>query len=148
MAWQLAAGGAVSFINFLIHAAVAALIMIATRHAAAATDDFHRFVQLTALLTVTIVALTCAHLVEISIWAAFYWLAGIDPADGIHVFEFAFENYTALGYGDAVPPPGQRLYGPITALNGLLLIGLSVFIIYEVMRMGEIEIGRVKRADE
>ncbi len=147
MVWQLIVGGAVSFINFLIHAATAGLIMIATRHAAAATDDFHRFVQLTALLTVTVVVLTFAHLIEISIWAMFYSLAGIDPGHGIHVFEFAFENYTALGYGDAVPPPGQRLYGPITALNGLLLIGLSVFIIFEVMRMGELEIRRIDRRD-
>jgi hypothetical protein len=142
MLWQLVAGGAVSFVNFLIHAAVAALVMVATRHVAAATDDFHRFVQVMTLLTVTIVALTIAHLVEISVWAAFYAIAEIDPGHGIHVFEWAFENYTALGYGDAVPPPGMRLYGPITALNGLLLIGLSVFIIFEVMRMGELEIGR------
>jgi hypothetical protein len=142
MLWQLLAGGAVSFVNLLIHAAVAALIMIATRHTAAATDDFHRFVQVMALLTVTIAALTLAHLIEIGIWALFYVHVGIDAGQGIHAFEWAFENYTALGYGDAVPPPGQRLYGPITALNGLLLIGLSVFIIFEVMRMGELEIGR------
>jgi len=145
MLWQLVAGGAISFVNFLIHAAVAALIMVTTRHAAAATDDLHRFVQLMTLLTLTIVALTIAHLVEISVWALFYSVAGIDPGQGIHAFEWAFENYTALGYGDAVPPPGLRLYGPITALNGLLLIGLSVFIIFEVMRMGEIEIRRKDR---
>jgi hypothetical protein len=142
MLWQLAAGGAVSFINFLIHAAVAAFIMVTTRHVAVATDDRHRFVQVMTLLTVTIVALTLAHVIEISIWAIFYSWIGADPGHGIHVFEWAFENYTALGYGDAVPPPGMRLYGPITALNGLLLIGLSVFIIFEVMRMGELEIGR------
>jgi hypothetical protein len=145
MLWQLVAGGAVSFVNLLIHAAVAALVMVATRHTAAATDDLHRFIQVMALLTVTIVALTAAHIVEISVWASFYVWAGIDPGHGIHAFEWAFENYTALGYGDAVPPPGLRLYGPITALNGLLLIGLSVFIIFEVMRMAELEIRRKDR---
>lgn len=145
MVWQLVAGGAVSFVNFLIHAAVAALIMVTTRHTASATDDFHRFFQITALLTVTIVALTLAHLIEISIWAGFYAIVGLDPGQGVGVFEFAFENYAALGYGDVVPPSDKRLYGPITALNGLLLIGLSVFIIFEVMRMGELEIGRIDR---
>ena len=55
-------------------------------------------------------------------------------------FEFAFENYTALGYGDAVAGGGYRLIGPITALNGLLLIGWSVAIIFEVMRMAEVQI--------
>jgi hypothetical protein len=35
-------------------------------------------------------------------------------------FEFAFENYTALGYGDALPADGNRLIGPITATMSLL----------------------------
>jgi hypothetical protein len=39
---------------------------------------------------------------------------------------------------------GNRLIGPITALNGLLLIGWSVAIIFEVMRMAEIQIARRK----
>ncbi len=65
-------------------------------------------------------------------------------------FEFAFENYTALGYGDALPEGSSRyrLLGPIMALNGLLLIGWSVAVIFEVMRMAEFEVGRrPKRAD-
>ena len=63
-------------------------------------------------------------------------------------FEFAFENYTALGYGNVVPSEGKRLIGPITALNGLLLIGWSVAIIFEVMRMAEVQIGRRDDKDE
>jgi hypothetical protein len=39
-----------------------------------------------------------------------------------------------------------RLIGPITALNGLLLIGWSVAIIFEVMRMAEVQIGRRSRS--
>ncbi len=54
-------------------------------------------------------------------------------------FEFAFENYTALGYGDATPPELWRLTGPITALNGLLLVGWSVAVIFEVMSMAEVK---------
>jgi hypothetical protein len=60
-------------------------------------------------------------------------------------FDFAFENYTALGYGDAVAAEGRRLVGPITALNGLLLIGWSVAIIFEVMRMAELHRTRLDR---
>ena len=67
-------------------------------------------------------------------------LAGI-TIPKVETFEFAFENYTALGYGDAVASGGWRLIGPITALNGLLLIGWSVAIIFEVMRMAEVQIG-------
>ena len=42
-----------------------------------------------------------AHVVEIAVWALVYALAGIET-EKAGSFEFAFENYTALGYGDAV----------------------------------------------
>ena len=54
--------------------------------------------------------------VEIAVWALLRcWPGSTAKADA---FEFAFENYTALGYGDAVAGSGKRLIGPITALNG------------------------------
>ena len=39
-------------------------------------------------------------------------------------------------------PVDDRLIGPITSLNGLLLIGWSVAVIFEVMRMAELQVGR------
>jgi hypothetical protein len=138
---QILAGGLVSFLNFGIHAVMTGLIVIATRHTAAATDDLHVFARVAALLLVTTIVLTFAHLVEIAVWAGFFNLAGITIKNAA-VFEFAFENYVALGYGDVVAGDGWRLIGPITALNGLLLIGWSVAIIFEVMRMAEIQIVR------
>jgi hypothetical protein len=138
---QIFAGGLVSLINFGIHAIVTGLIIVATRHTAAATDDLHVFVRVAALLMVTMLVLMIAHVAEISVWAGFFTFSGI-LLKNIDPFEFAFENYVALGYGDVVAGNGWRLIGPITALNGLLLIGWSVAIIFEVMRMAEIQIGR------
>jgi hypothetical protein len=146
---QLLAGGFVSFINFGIHALVTGVIIEATRRTAARTDHLHAFLRMIALLTVTMIGLMCAHVVEIGVWAVYYEWAGVAPASKVATaFEFAFENYTALGYGDPVPPEGKRLIGPITSLNGLLLIGWSVAIIFEVMRMAEVQIGRLDGRDE
>ena len=139
---QLLIGGLVSLANFAIHALMTGLIVVVTRHVAGRTDDLHVFMRLTALLTVTMIALMCAHVCEIGVWAVYYEFAGVAPRTATP-FEFAFENYTALGYGDPLPPEGKRLIGPITALNGLLLIGWSVAIIFEVMRMAEVQVGRV-----
>ena len=138
---QLLAGAAVSLINFGIHALFTAAIVAVTRHAAQVTSESGMFMRLTALLTVTMVALMCAHMAEIAVWAGYYAWSAIQ-IKGVTYFEFAFENYTALGYGDAVPPQGSRLIGPVTSLNGLLLIGWSVAIIFEVMRMAELQFGR------
>lgn len=147
----LAAGGLVSFLNFGIHALMTALVVVATRHTDSRTDHLHAFARLIALLAVTMLVLMIAHVMEIAVWATFYGLAGFPIQEtgtakfSGGYFEFAFENYTALGYGDALPPEQYRAIGPITSLNGLLLIGWSVAVIFEVMRMAELQFGRRSR---
>jgi hypothetical protein len=137
---DLLEGSLVSFVNFGIHAAMTGLIVVTTRRTAALTDHLGVFLRLTALLTVTMVVLMGAHVAEIVVWTQFYVWEGLVIRNADY-FEFAFENYTALGYGDAVAAD-RRLFGPVTALNGLLLIGWSVAIIFEVMRMAELQVGR------
>jgi hypothetical protein len=138
---ELFLGALVSFVCFGIHGVMTALIVFATHHTKARTNQHGMFARFAALLTVTMVVLMCAHIAEIGVWASYYLWAGI-RIQNADVFDFAFENYTALGYGDAVAIEGRRLVGPITALNGLLLVGWSVAIIFEVMRMAELQIGR------
>ena len=144
---QLLAGAGVSVVNFAIHAVITAGIVLATRHTANATGEMGMFVRLSSLLVITLLALMCAHLAEIAVWSGYYaWVAL--KLNNATFFEFAFENYTALGYGDALPIDGNRLVGPITSLNGLLLIGWSVAVIFEVMRMAELRFGRHKKTGE
>jgi hypothetical protein len=145
MLYQLVAGGIVSLVNFGLHAIITGIVVVAARHTAIATDDLHVFARVSALLMVTMIALMIAHSVEITVWALFYARHGIETAKA-NPFEFAFENYTALGYGDELPTAGFRLIGPITALNGLLLIGWSVAIIFEVMKMAEVHVARKDRS--
>ena len=97
---------------------------------------------------VAVTFLMFAHVAEIAVWAGFIDLMGIRIIN-VDAFEFAFENYTALGYGDALPKDVRyRLIGPIMALNGLLLVGWSVAVIFEVMRMAEFEVAkRPKRSN-
>ena len=139
MLWQLSYGAIVSLVNFGIHAVATGLIIEATRHTVRFTSAYHAFVRVASLLFVTMSALMCAHVVEIAVWAMHYNWIGLDVKAATN-FEFAFENYTALGYGDATPPELWRLTGPITALNGLLLVGWSVAVIFEVMRLSLIHI--------
>jgi len=118
--------------------------VVATRHTANLTDHLGSFFRLASLMLVTMIVLMCAHVGEIAVWTGYIKLAGITIKNA-EMFEFAFENYTALGYGDALPAEGRRLLGPIIALNGLLLIGWSVAIIFEVMKMADLQIAREKR---
>ena len=85
---------------------------------------------------------------EIGVWAIYYDCRRQPRRPSTDAFDFAFENYTALGYGEPGAARGKRLIGPITALNGLLLIGWSVAIIFEVMRMAEVQVARLDEKDE
>ena len=58
---QLLSGGLVSLVNFGIHAVMTGLIIVVTRHVAGKTDDLHVFMRVTALMTITVVVLTVAH---------------------------------------------------------------------------------------
>jgi hypothetical protein len=135
---------AVYLINFAIHAMVTGAIIVATRHCYSLTSDAGLFVRASSLLFITMVGLILAHLVEIGVWAGYFELVGLKVKHAT-VFEFVFENYTALGYGDALPENAPRLVGPVVSLNGVLLIGWSVAIIFEVMRMAELQFGRRDR---
>ena len=53
---------------------------------------------------------------------------------GTPLVYFAFGNYTTLGYGDLIPVEQWRLLGPMTALNGIMLIGWSTALIFDVLR--------------
>jgi hypothetical protein len=75
------------------------------------------------MMVVTLI-IAAGHLTEIVLWASALLAIG-----EISTFEKAIymsaENYTALGYGDIVLSHRWRLLGPLEAINGLLLFGLS-----------------------
>jgi hypothetical protein len=64
------------------------------------------------------------HLVEIALWALFYWWQECLP-DLESAFYFAGVTYTTVGYGDLVLPKQWRLFGPVEGLAGILMCGLS-----------------------
>jgi len=77
-------------------------------------------------------ALLAIHLVEIALWALFYWLRGCLP-DFESSLYFAGVTYTTLGYGDLVLPDRWRLLGPIEGLTGILMCGLSTGFFFAVL---------------
>lgn len=141
MLYQLVAGTIVSLLTFCIHGLFTVAIVAATRRVAERTHRRSLMRRLFGLFSITMTALMCAHVIEIAVWTAYYAWAGIQVKQ-VSLFEFAFENYTALGYGDVVADQEWRLTGPITSLNGLLLVGWSVAVIFEVLRMAELQFGR------
>jgi hypothetical protein len=129
---QLLVGGCVSVINIAIHALVMTILVWVAR-AASADNKSRPAVFLITVMISTVSVLMAAHAVEVFVWALAYLIVGVVSGKVGFVY-FAFVNYTTLGYGDILPVERWRLLGPITALNGVLLIGWSTAVIFEVLR--------------
>jgi hypothetical protein len=61
---------------------------------------------------------------------------------GTDLVYFAFGNYTTLGYGDVLPLEHWRVLAPMTALNGIMLIGWSTALMFAILRRAVPEIAR------
>jgi hypothetical protein len=64
------------------------------------------------------------HLLEIGVWAAFYWWVGALP-DLPSSMYFSAVTYTTTGYGDVVLTVDWRILGGVEALTGIVMCGWS-----------------------
>jgi hypothetical protein len=132
---QVVVGGSTSLINLIIHAVLLGAIVGTVRRLAISDSEVPRFLQYTLTIVATGTLLVAGHFTEVMLWAYTYAFVGAAPP-GTDLVYFAFGNYTTLGYGDVTPVPGWHLLGPLTALNGVLLIGWSTALIFEILRRG------------
>ena len=132
MALQFLVGGGISVINIMIHALITLTTIGVARRAGRQSTSRPRL-HLMAVMAITVLMLMLAHTAEIFVWSLAYAAVGAAPA-GSDLLDFAFVNYTTLGYGDVTPLKGWRLIGPMTAMNGILMFGWSTAVLFEVLR--------------
>jgi hypothetical protein len=72
------------------------------------------------------------HLIQMAQWAVAILMCR-ETSSFENAFYCSAQNYTALGYGDFVLSERWRLLGPLEAVNGLLLFGLSTAVMFAVM---------------
>jgi hypothetical protein len=132
MPLQFMVGGIVSVINIMIHALIT-LVTIGIARQAGLRHTSRPRSHLMTMMVVTALVLMIAHTVEIVVWSLAYALVGAAPS-GSNLLDFAFVNYTTLGYGDVTPLKEWRLIGPMTAMNGILMFGWSTAVLFEVLR--------------
>ncbi|MEN8132483.1 MAG: ion channel [Pseudomonadota bacterium] len=77
-----------------------------------------------AVIKGVMLLLVIGNLAQMAIWAALFMLLG-----EFQQFEAAFYhsavNFATLGYGDIVMSEQYKLLGPLEAVNGVLMIGVS-----------------------
>jgi hypothetical protein len=129
---QLIIGIAVSLANIAVHSIAMTGVILVFKRREAARDSFGYQLHLVILMIAVVAVLNAAHLIEVAIWASVYGLLGVGP-ENTNPFYFALVNFTTLGYGDAVPVARWQLIGPLTAMNGVLLLGWSTAAIFAVL---------------
>ena len=68
--------------------------------------------------------LVLGNLAQLSIWAGFFLFLGEFSNFHDAVYHSAV-NFATLGYGDIVMSEEHRILGPLEAINGVLMIGVS-----------------------
>jgi len=85
-----------------------------------------------AVMMIVSLVTALVHLTQIALWALAILMCG-ETSTFANAFYFSAQNYTALGYGDFILSEPWRLLGPLEAINGLLLFGLSTAVMFAVM---------------
>jgi hypothetical protein len=68
--------------------------------------------------------LVVGNLAQVAIWALlFLWLG--EFGEFAEAFYHSMVNFATLGYGDFVMSEERKLLGPLEAVNGVIMIGLS-----------------------
>lgn len=75
-------------------------------------------------LLVAMLIMMLGNFLQIMLWGALFFVLGEFPVFYEAVYHSGV-NFTSLGYGDVVMSTDRKLLGPLEALNGILMLGLS-----------------------
>src|SRR5881409_3353275 len=127
---NLSIAAALVAITVIIHAAGLGLVLSHVLHSPERPDT--RFWPITWLLIRIAWFLIVFHVLEIAVWALFFWCENCMP-DVESSFYFSGITYLTIGYGDLVLPKEWREFGPIEGLTGILMCGLSTALFFAVV---------------
>ena len=117
-------------ITVAIHAAGLGIVLSRILHSGPRSEK--RFWPITWLLIRIACWVILVHIFEIAVWALFFWWERCMP-DVESSFYFSGVTYATLGYGDLLLPEEWRLFGPLEALTGTLMCGLSIAFLFAIV---------------
>ena len=83
------------------------------------------------LVVKSTVAIVILQGLEILLWASFYRTRCFPSWE--LAFYFSASSYSTVGYGDLILPSNWRLLGPLEAIIGVLMCGISVSVLFALV---------------
>ena len=125
---QLTIGSALVVVTVLVHGVSLDIILRTLRAIGMETLTRWRLLSLSLL----VLAVFSAHLIEIWIWAVFYFFIEEIPTFKTALY-FSTSSFTTVGYGDLTLSEEWRLLGSMESANGMILFGWSTAFIFTVI---------------
>ncbi len=97
------------------------------------TRDIHKHgpVYSATLVVKSTLAIIILHGLVILLWASFYRMRCFPSWE--LAFYFSASSYSTVGYGDLILPSNWRLLGPLEAITGVLMSGISVCALFALV---------------
>lgn len=136
--WVLFIGVSMMGLTIAIHAFGSAkwLNFISQRKLRLFDAQSHASLYSGTTIILTTVVLLSLHLVEILMWAAFFFLLpGQSGLEGFHeAIYFSLVTFTTLGYGDVTLSESWRVLSGFEAMIGITVFGLTTATLFSVMQ--------------
>jgi len=102
------------------------LVVVAIRYYEKRSGSFDSHSPLPSLAVISgvMLLLILGNLAQVAIWSGLFLVLG-EFANFPDAFYHSAVNFSTLGYGDIVMSERYRLLGPLEAINGILMVGVS-----------------------
>ncbi|EAQ96942.1 potassium channel family protein [Congregibacter litoralis] len=95
--------------------------------------DHASFLGTMSVLSGVMFLLMFGNLGQVAIWALLFQFLG-EFSEYSTAFYHSAVNFSTLGYGDIVMSEKRKLLGPIQAINGVLMVGMSTAAVMTTLR--------------
>jgi len=126
--------GSVAGIAVMLVHLLATLVVYWFVHAIGNKIDENRVAFLLASLIVLYIVLFVCLCASVTIWATTYYHMGLIDNYG-DAFYTAMLNYTTLGSGDLNQAAKTRLFGPMAAASGTLMLGWAAALLVYIIQL-------------
>jgi hypothetical protein len=75
-------------------------------------------------LLISMLAMTVGNFIQITLWGILFLLLG-ELNDLYEAIYHSAVNFASLGYGDFVMSKNRKLLGPLEAVNGVVMLGMT-----------------------
>ena len=131
--YQILMGSILVLITTAVHGMCTGVVVAHLRRRRSAYRELHSFWRRILLVSLVVLMLFLAALLEAAIWAATYIATG--AISGVETaLYFSLVTFTTLGYGDVVLHEGWRLLAAFQAATGIIVFGWTTALIFALVQ--------------